>query len=700
MENKQLRARANMVYFGIVLFAMAIAVKLFTIQLVEGDKWRARAETVSTTYRIVQPDRGHIYSEDGRLLATSVPEYDVRMDMMPNGMTNDIFRSKVDSLSVRLADLFKDRTAAEYKRDLTDARYRKERYYLVKRNVDHMQVQVLRTFPIFNLGRYKGGLVTEKRTARIRPFGRLASRSVGYLLRDSSTVGLEGGYDKWLRGVTGRRLERRLTGGVWMPIDNGDSVDPKPGSDIHTTIDMNLQDVADAALEDQLRKHGAQYGTLVVMEVETGYIKAICNLTRKDSSYVSDLNYAVSQATEPGSTFKLASLMVGLDDGLIKATDTVDTQKGQVRFHDRIMRDSHEGGYGRITVQRAFELSSNTGISVAVNKAYEKDPKRFVDGLRRMGLADRTDIMIPGEATPTMRNPGEKGWSGVSLPWMSIGYEVALTPLQVLTFYNAVANNGRLMQPQFVDHVSRNGKTTERFEPKELNPAICSKATLDVVHGFLQGVVDSGTATNLRSAHFAIAGKTGTAQIARNGSYKSQGLSYQASFVGYFPADAPKYSCIVVVNGPTMSGYYGNVVAGPIFQNIADKIYSNRLEMQQDVLLAEVSGPRTPITLSGHTGDLRTALSGLNVPVIVEGEGEWTSTSAGDTAVVLSARGIPTMAMDRVPNVLGMGLRDALYILENRGLRVRFQGNGMVRRQSLLPGSKAPMGSTITIELT
>jgi len=256
------------------------------------------------------------------------------------------------------------------------------------------------------------------------------------------------------------------------------------------------------------------------------------------------------------------------------------------------------------------------------------------------------------------------------------------------------------MQPQFVDHVSRNGKTTERFEPKELNPAICSKATLDIVHGFLQGVVDSGTATNLKNAHFAIAGKTGTAQIARNGSYKSEGLSYQASFVGYFPADAPKYSCIVVVNGPTMSGYYGNVVAGPIFQNIADKIYSNRLEMQQDVLLAEVKGPRTPITLSGHTGDIRRAMEGLNIPVIVEGEGEWTSTAAGDTAVVLSARGIPTMAMDRVPNVLGMGLRDALYILENRGLRVRFQGNGMVRKQSLSPGTKAPAGSTITIELT
>lgn len=699
-ENKQFRARANMVYMAIVVFAFAIAVKLFTIQIAEGDKWLAKAETVSTTYRTVQPDRGHIYSEDGRLLATSVPEYDVRMDMMANGLTNELFLANIDSLSDRLAALFGDRTAAEYKRDLTDARHRKERFHLIKRRADHTQVQQLRTFPLFRLGKYKGGLVTEKRTVRVHPFGRLASRSVGYVLRDSSTLGLEGGYDKWLKGVTGRRLERRLTGGVWMPVDNGDGVDPVPGSDIHTTIDINLQDVADAALERQLMKHGAQYGTVIVMEVETGYIKAISNLTRRnDSTYVEDLNYAVAHGTEPGSTFKLASLMVGLEDGTIKHTDTVDTRNGQVRYYNRIMKDSHEGGYGRITVQRAFELSSNTGISVAVHKAYQKEPKRFVDGLKRFGLHETTGVLIPGEATPVMRSPGEKGWSGVSLPWMSIGYETSLTPLQTLTFYNAVANNGKMMRPQFVDRISRNGKVVEQMKPQVMNPKICSQSTLDIVHGMLQGVVDSGTAVNLKAAHFAIAGKTGTAQMAKNGSYKNE-LSYQASFVGYFPANAPKYSCIVLVNGPTMSGYYGNVVAGPVFKEIADKIYSNRLELQQETQLAEVKGPRTPVSLSGHSGDLRIALEGLKVPVTYEGEGEWATTLAGDTAVVVKARGIPADAMDRVPNVLGMGLRDALYILENRGLRVRVQGNGMVKRQSLQPGSKAFQGSTIVIELT
>jgi len=702
-DNKQLRARAHMVYLTVVVFALAIAVKLFTIQLVEGDKWRAKAEHMATMYRTVQPDRGHIYSEDDRWLATSVPEYEVRMDMVPDGLTDELFRNNIDSLSWHLAHLFGDRTAQEYRRDLTDARHRKERYHLIKRKADHTQVKELETFPIFRLGHYKGGLVTDKRTVRVRPFGRLAARSVGYVLRDSSSlaIGLEGGYNKWLKGTTGRRLERRLTGGVWMPIDDGEGVDPVPGSDIHTTIDLNLQDVADAALEKQLRIHGAQYGCVIVMEVATGYIKAISNLTRADdSTYIEALNYAVGEATEPGSTFKLASLMVGLEDGRIRITDTVDTKWGRVPFYDRVMKDAHEGLYRKVTVQRAFELSLNTGISLAVNKAYEREPRKFIEGLKKLGVHLPTGVMIPGEAQPTLRGPGEKGWSGVSLPWMSIGYEVAVTPLQTLTFYNAIANNGRLMQPQFVDRISRNGRTVQEVEPKVLNERICSKGTLGIVREMLQAVVDSGTATNLKAAHFSIAGKTGTAQISRNGSYKMEGVSYQASFVGYFPADAPKYSCIVVVNGPTKSGIYGNVVAGPVFKEIADKIYSNRLELQQDVKLAQADGPRTPVSMSGHRGDVRMALEGLNVPIQADGESEWVTTQAGDTTVTLKPRGIPTDALDLVPNVLGMGLKDALYILENRGLHVRVQGNGMVKRQSLPPGTRAFQGSIIVIELT
>ncbi len=698
-----MKLRMNLVYLGVVVFACAIAGRLFHIQLVQGEKWVAKAGTVSTAYRVVQPDRGHIYSEDGRLLATSVPEYEIRMDMVPDGLTDEIFRTNVDSLAWYLSDLFRDRNASEYKRELVDARHRKERYFLIRRKADHTQVQRLRTFPIFILGRYKGGLIAEKRTVRVKPFGRLASRTVGYAPRDTNvmSVGLEGGFSRQLKGTTGHRLERRLTGGVWMPIADGNSVDPEPGSDIHTTIDINLQDVADAALEAQLRKHGAQYGCVVVMEVATGDVKAISNLTRKsDSTYVEDLNYAVGQATEPGSTFKLAALMVGLEEGLIKHTDTVDTKRGKVRFHDRIMADSHEGGYGRITVQRAFELSSNTGISVVVNKAFEKEPRRFVEGLKNLGLHEPLGVRIPGEAMPVLRGPGEKGWSGVSLPWMSIGYETSSTPLQMLAFYNAVANGGRLMRPRFVTRISRNGRTVRELEPQVIKERICSARTLAIVHGMLQGVVDSGTATNLRAAHFSIAGKTGTAQIARNGSYKQHGISYQASFVGYFPADAPKYSCIVVVNSPTSSVYYGNVVAGPIFKEIADKIYSNRLELQHGTAVAATDGPRTPVSLSGHSGDLRIAFATLGVPVLDNGDGQWSTTQAGDSTVTLASRAVPSASQELVPNVLGMGLKDALYILENNGLRVRVEGVGMVRRQSLSPGTRASRGSTIIIELT
>lgn len=698
-KGKQLAIRAGLVHLCMVLFAIAIAVQLFRIQLMEGDHWRTKAEHVSTAWRTVQPDRGHIFSEDGRLLATSVPEYDVRMDMVPDALTDEHFNETIDSLARHLADLFKDRTPAEYKRDLTDARKRKERYYLVKRRASHTQVQALRGFPLYREGRYRSGLVTEKRLVRARPFGRLAARTVGYVLRDSSTIGLEAGYDRWLHGRTGHRLERRLVGGTWMPID-GEGVEPEPGTDIHTTIDINLQDVADAALERQLRRHGAQYGCVVVMEVATGRIKALSNLTRAaDSTYVEAMNYAVGEATEPGSTYKLPALMAALDAGLVSITDTVDTKWGVVKYHGQEMKDSHPGRHRKVTVQRAFELSLNTGISLAVTKAFGKEPKRFVEALKRMHLHEATGVMIPGEAIPTLRSPGEKGWSGVTLPWMSIGYEVTITPLQMLAFYNAVANDGRMMQPQLVSRVSRNGRTIEEFNPRALNERICTERTLATVRKLLEGVVDSGTATNLRNAHFPIAGKTGTAQIARNGSYKQGGISYQASFAGYFPADAPKYSCIVVVNGPTQSGYYANIVAGPIFQEIADKIYSNRLEMQQDRLLAEATGPRMPVSMSGHAADLRTAMAGLGVPLHVDGEGEWVSTEAGDSTVLARPRAIASDESGLVPNVLGMGLRDALYILENRGLRVRVQGSGMVKRQSIAPGTRAAGGATILIEL-
>ena len=700
-EQKILRLRITLVYAVLMLFGAAIAVKLFSIQLMEGDKWRAKAQHVATAMRSVQSERGHIFSDDDRLLATSVPEYEIRMDMEADGLTDEAFNANLDSLCWGLSKLFGDRSMQEYRRDLMDAHQRGDRYHLIKRRCDHEQLQALRQLPLFRLGRHRSGFIADKHMVRIRPFGRLAARTVGYILRDSTTVGLEAGYAEWLQGITGKRLERRLTGGVWMPVDGGEGKDPIPGSDVHTTIDMNLQDVADAALEDQLRKNGAHHGCVIVMETQTGYIKAISNLTvLPDSTYGEVYNYAVGASTEPGSTFKTAALMVAMDDGLVSPDDIVDTRGGQHRYYDRVMRDSHEAGYGLITVQRALEVSSNTGISQAIDNAYKSNPSRFVEGLRRLGFGSTLGIRIPGEGQPVLRGPEDKKlWSGTSLPWMSIGYEVSETPLHMLTFYNAIANDGRMLQPQFVSSVTRNGKVLERFPPVTLNERICSDATLLKVRNMLVGVVDSGTAMNLRSAHFAIAGKTGTAQIASDkAGYKVNGVSYQASFVGYFPANAPRYTCIVVVSSPSMRGVYGNVVAGPVFREIADKIYSNRLEMQHAVAQVDTVY-RAPVSFGGNRADLLTVLDGLNIPAEVQGEGEWASTQATDSSVVVGPRAVAEAGTNLVPNVIGMGLRDAMYILENHGLRVRLTGSGMVKRQSPAPGTRPVKGTTVTLEL-
>jgi cell division protein FtsI (penicillin-binding protein 3) len=707
-EHKALRLRIGLIYGCLVVFAIAIAVRMFTIQIAEGEKWKKEAINVATAVRTVQPDRGHIYSDDGRLLATSVPEYEIRMDMRADGLTDDVLRTGLDSLCLSLSTLFGDRSATDYKRDLLDARARNERYHLVKRKVDYEQMMTLSRFPIYRMGKFKSGLIPVKHYERKQWFGRLARRTIGDVPSDSGNYGMERSFEAYLHGTAGNRLERRLVGGAWMPIDDGEGQDPIAGSDIHTTIDINLQDVADAALEAQLKKNGAHHGCVLVMETKTGHIKAISNLTLvKDSTYAEVENYAVGHATEPGSTFKTASLIVGMEDGLIKPTDLWDTHGGEVRFSGKLLPDAHKKP-GIITIHRALEVSSNTVLSQAVFKAYNKQPERFISGLRRMGFGAPLGVRIPGEAMPKLYGPDNKKiWSKISLPWNSVGYGLTTTPLQTLAFYNAIANNGRMMQPLFVTSVSRNGKEVERFEPVVLNEKIASDATLASIRKMLEGVVDTGTATNLKSAHFNIAGKTGTAQIASgNAGYKVNGVSYQASFVGYFPAEAPRYTCIVVVSSPSQKGYYGNVVAGPIFREIADKLYGNRLDMQDAKQLALLDslrekGPsRTPITFAGSSRDLLAAAQGLQVPVKVTGEGEWVSTQAADSAVVVTPRNIPGDQIGMVPNVLGMGLKDALYILENRGLKVHIIGNGMVKRQSLSPGSRCFQGSSITLELT
>lgn len=529
-----------------------------------------------------------------------------------------------------------------------------------------------------------------QKNVRERPFKLLASRTIGYEREGLHPVGLEGAYSNKLSGVEGKRLMRRISGGDWMPVGEDHQVDPKDGKDLHTTIDLNMQDVAERALLRQLRAHDADHGSVILMEVETGAIKAIANLSREDDgSYSENYNYAIGESTEPGSTFKLPALMAALEDGRVELSDSVDTEDGSHTYYDQVMRDAHKGGFGKISVRKAFEVSSNVGISKTIYQAYNKEPTRFVDRLHQMHLDRQLGLSISGEGEPVLKEPGDPTWSGVTLPWMSIGYEVRQTPLQILTFYNAVANDGEMVKPRFVNSIRKKGELVEKKDPIVIDRTICSSTTVEKAQELLEGVVKRGTATNLKKADFDVAGKTGTAQIAnaRYGySYDSE-VSHQASFCGYFPADDPEFSCMVVVNAPSEDVYYGNLVAGPIFREIADKVYANSLDIQRPI--AEKNGElpkdeRVAPSLHGSREDLKAIMESLELPYENAGDSEWAVALRRDERTRLDTRKV---SRKEVPNVEGMGLRDALYLLENLGLKVDVEGGGRIVKQSVEPGT-------------
>ncbi|MGI8893698.1 MAG: penicillin-binding protein [Bacteroidia bacterium] len=692
--------RVYLVYAFICLFGIAILVQVFRLQFIQGNYWKARAESLTTDIKNIEAARGNIYTSDGSLLATSMPIYEVRMDMKTGALTDEIFNKNIDSLSYHLSILFGDKSALHYKRELKEARRENNRYFLIKRNASFNEIKKLKDFPLFRLGRYKGGLILVQKNRRERPFRILAERTIGYKT-DEVNVGIEGAYNEHLKGVSGKRLMQRISGGVWKPINDENEIDPKDGNDIITTIDINIQDVAENALMTQLEKHNASKGCVIVMEVATGEIKAIANLAKTASGiYAENYNYAIGSSTEPGSTFKLASMMAALEDGYIELTDSIDTEGGAKRFSDRIMRDSKEGGYGKITIQRSFEVSSNVAMSKLIHQYYSKNPQQFIDRLKSFGLDQPLGMQIKGEAIPMIKNTSDKSWSRVSLPWMSIGYESSMTPLQILAFYNAVANNGKRVKPLLVKEISHHGKTIQKFNP-EVNPTpICSPQTIEKLKIMLEGVVENGTATNLKNTYFKTAGKTGTAQIADNNrGYKQGKTSYQASFAGYFPADNPLYSCIVIVYSPSNSVYYGNVVAGPIFQEIADKIYSTRLDMHKDLHnMPKVADVSVPEPKAGYKKEIKTVFGTMDyTPKIINEETDWVGYYKEDTVLTIVSR---PMNSGVIPNVTGMGLKDAIYLLENSGLRVKAVGRGSVSKQSIQPGQRIIKGDLIVIELS
>lgn len=659
----------NRLYFVVAcmfLFAGAILFKLVNIQLVQGEKYQELAMKRTEKMFTIAPNRGNLYSDDGSLLATSVSRYTIRFDAVT--VKDDDFRENVKPLSNALSRML-GKSPSHYQQLLRKARVNKNRYALIARNLDYSEYMAVKEFPLFNKGPYKGGLVIEQKTVREHPLGKIAERSVGYERVDENgyytRVGLEGAFGEYLRGVEGKRLKQKIAKGQWKPIGWENIVEPKDGYDVISTIDINIQDIAHHALLGQLEKYKADHGCVIVMETETGEVKAISNLGRTEAGkYYERLNYAVGESHEPGSTFKLMTMVAALEDGVADTTDIIDTHDGTWKIYNHRVKDSKWGGYGKISFAKAFEVSSNTAFAQVIHEGYKNNPDKFVNRLMSMNVHRTLDLPIKGEGKPVLRSPGDKGWSGLSLAQMAYGYEVAMTPLQVLTFYNAIANDGEMVKPRLIKEVKEWNRTVEKFDKEVIDASICSKETASKVQHLLKNVVErkTGTGHGLYSANFSMAGKTGTAQK----DYVSKDpdkLKYISTFAGYFPAENPKYSCIVVIHEPDKSvGYYGADVSGPVFKSIAQKVYASN-PLIDEVEMDQVENPDLDKNYQRFYAEAQKKYS-------------------------------------KVPNVKGMSGMDAISILENLGLEVEVRGNGKVKRQSVSQGADLSKTKKITLELS
>jgi len=694
-SRKSILTRVYLVYGFMFVISLAIISKILYIQLVEGEMWKAKAEKLSLKYFTIEPNRGNIYDVNGEMLATSVPLFEIRMDVASPLIHDTTFENNVDSLAICLSAYFKDKTKKAYKSLLVKGRKDKNRYLLIKRKADFDQLKALRTFPIFRLGRNSGGLITTVQNKRVYPYNHLGYRTLGWFREgNSNNVGIESAFNSEMQGLAGKRLYQRIPDGNWRPLNRSNEIDPVNGADILTTIDINIQDVAEEALLRQLEINKADHGCAILMEVKTGEVRAIANLgLTKEGKYEELYNYAIGESTEPGSTFKLFSLLAAFEDEKIKLTDIVDVTGGITKFGRRTMRDSHLGG-GVMTVQQAFEKSSNVGISKIIVNAYANNPQAFVDRLHSFSVNKRLGLELKGEGRPQILGTKDGLWSNSSLPWMSIGYEVALTPLQILTFYNAVANDGVMVKPHFVREIRKAGVAYKTFETQVINNRIASKEAIEMAQTMLEAVVDHGTGSVLKNPIYKVAGKTGTAQVAQNrGGYNK--TNYKGSFVGYFPAENPKYSIIVVINNPTVGGYYGGTISAPVFREIADRIYATDPDVGMNWTDTTHSIRTNPL-LAGNTNDIRYLSKWLGYAMGNPNAGEWITQVSDSTGTRFAS-----VAYDQetIPSVIGMGARDALFRLEKLGVKVQLNGVGLVKQQSLPAGSKILPGAPILLSL-
>lgn len=667
VEDKHISYRIYLVAFSIFLMTMAITFKLTKIQWSEGDYYRKLAKERTVRNFVIPANKGNIYSSDGSLLATSIPNYNIRFDAVaPKG---DAFEKNVQPLADSLSKLL-GKPSSFYHTQLRMARANKNRYLLVARDLSYTEYIKIKSFPLFNLGANKGGMITEQETVREHPIGKIAERTIGYDRIDESGIrvgkGIEWSFRKYLNGKDGKILKQKIAKGQWKPIRDVNEVDPQDGYDVISTIDVYIQDIAHHALLKQLKDYKAEHGCVVVMETKTGKIKAISNLGKlneADSTYFETQNYAVAESHEPGSTFKLVDMIALLDDHKIDTSKVYDSKGGIIDYRGNKVRDSHEGGYGKISLARGFEVSSNTIMVQAVYENYRNNPKQFVDRIDKMGLNKPLGLPFQGEGKPYIPQPNDKHWSAISLPWMAFGYGVSVTPLQTLTLYNAIANNGEMIKPQFVSEIKEWNKVIKKYDKQIINPKICSDETIGKLKAVLQNVVKRGTGSKLYSKDFSMAGKTGTAQ-ANYGHSGGSEKHYISSFVGFFPAENPKYSCIVVVHKPNTSGnnYYGADVAGPVFKRIAQKIFTD--------------SPSTNLVKNINKKINKQELAYDDYKIKANSE------------------------IKVIPNLKGMSGMDAVALLENLKLKVKVIGMGKVKKQSIPAGESLDKTKTIILELS
>jgi cell division protein FtsI (penicillin-binding protein 3) len=664
VENRNILKRIYLVALVILIMVTAIGVKLTNIQWVEGDYYRKLAKERSVKTFVIPANRGNVYSSDGSLLATSIPNYTIRFDAVAPSKEN--FDKNIEQLADSLSVLLK-KSSSTYLNEFRKARANKNRYFLVAKKLSYTQYMTIKNFPLFNLGAYKGGMITEQQTVREHPIGKIAERTIGYDRFDESgnpiRVGIEGAFGNYLNGKDGKVLKQKIAKGQWKPIRDNNEVEPRDGYDVVSTIDVYVQDIAHHALLKQLVEYDADHGCVVVMETKTGAVKAISNLGKgEDGSYYETINYAVGESHEPGSTFKLIDLIALLDDNKIDTSKVYDSHGGEITYRGRKVRDSHEGGYGKVSLARGFEVSSNTIMAQAVYENYKKNPKQFTDRIANLGLNKPLGLPFKGEGIPIIPQPSDKNWSAISLPWMAFGYGVSVTPLQTLTLYNAIANNGEMVKPIFVQEVKEWNKTIKKYEKQVINPKICSDETLKKVRAVLQNVVKRGTGSKLYSKDFSMAGKTGTAKVDY---HKTDGSMYYASsFAGYFPAENPKYSCIVVVHKPNTSknNYYGADVAGPVFKRIAQKVFTD-VPSTNEVKNLKKNNPAQDKNYLAYNDKVNKK---------------------------------PTS----IPNLKGMSGMDAVALLENLGMKVKAIGFGKVKKQSIQAGQPILKNNTIILELS